>query len=85
MEGCRPGVIVVLAVLVCGLIAGWVAGLIVGYLVISPWLQSREVNAGGFDCIGEVLIVFLTAVFIAPFGAVAAGIWMLRLIRRQQP
>ena len=81
MDGYRPGVLVVLAVLVCGLIAGCVAGLILGYFVVP----TRMAPIAQRERCAERLrrsdsSVFLHRRFRRTWMPFAAGRWMLRLI-----
>jgi hypothetical protein len=75
MDGYRPGVLVVLAVLLFGLIAGWVAGSMLAYFV-SPLL--------GYNSLDGWLTAFLTANVVAPFGAAGASLRMIREVQRNQ-
>jgi hypothetical protein len=84
MDGYRPSVLVLLAVLLCGLIAGCAAGFVLGYFVVSPWLRSGETYSGGHDEFTAFAHAVFCAYIAAPIGAAGAFFWMVREVRRHQ-
>ena len=62
-DGYRPGILVVLAVLLCGCVLGTSIGCIIGWWIIGPCMQPVEWYSERYDDVNRFFAAAISGVF----------------------